>query len=182
MITLSPRSLRVKSNLALIPNLSGYYKWWATENTAKKLLGDFYQELLPHLTIGNDELNKYYYMYVGIASKSLRDRLNWHINQKNDLSAVKSGFLSTFRTSISSLISDQSDTKGTNDIIDEMMLQYEVSDNFKKLERSEMIKHILPINIKDQPHEILKNGFRKYLKNARKIEKKHAIIKFMEII
>ena len=154
--------------MSAIPDLPGYYKWWAPEHIVKKLLKDFYNPLLPHLTRGTGDLSGYYYIYVGIATKSLRDRLDWHINQKNCHSAVQSGFLSTFRTSISSLVSgDQSDTDGTNDIIDEMLVQYWADEQFKQIEHSEMGRHVLPLNIQGQPHSILKNGFTKYLQQAR---------------
>jgi hypothetical protein len=169
MKTINPKILRDKNNLKIIPDLPGYYKWWSPDHVVRQLLGDFYDDLMPRLICGENELSGYYYIYVGIASKSLRQRLNWHINQKNDLSAVRSGFLSTLRTSISSLVSnDQSDTDGTNKIIDEMMVQFEPSESFREIELSEMSAHVLPLNSHSQPQEILKNGFTKHLKCARK--------------
>jgi hypothetical protein len=173
VISANSKNLRNNGDaLSIIPDLPGYYKWWAPGSIVKKLLGDFYEQLLPHLTQGQEEFGGYCYIYVGIATKSLRERLDWHVNQKHSLSAIKSGFLSTFRASISSLISgDQSDTDETNDIINEMLVEYEISEDFKEMERMEMKKHQLPLNIQGQPHVIIKNGFTRHLKQARRIGK-----------
>ena len=168
----SPKVLRDKKELDNIPDSPGYYKWWAPGPTVKKLLGKFYHELAPGLTEGKGELSGYFYIYVGIASKSLRDRLNWHINQINSVGAVKSGFLSTLRKSISSLaLGDQFDTDGTNDIINRMIAQYEVCGDFKEKEDKEIDGHMLPLNIKGQKNQKLKNGFTKYLKEVRRAGK-----------
>ena len=82
--------------------------------------------MLPHLTNKKIRGVDYYYIYVGIAVKeSIRDRLNWHINQHHTISSVKSGILSTLRQTISSLVAgNQFDEKTTNSLIDLLFVEY----------------------------------------------------------
>lgn len=197
MRTISPKTLRNKSALRAVPDVPGWYRFWAPGPVVKELLGDFYQSLRPGLTAGRGRLSGYYYVYVGIAAKeSVRDRLDWHINQRHSYSAVKSGFLSTFRTSLSSLAAcDQSDENCTDRLIDEMLVEYEALENtgyenrknmekpekaridratamrLKEIEGREMSRNMLPVNIQGQPNRILKTGFTRHLAAARKIGK-----------
>lgn len=97
--------LRDKVNLCSIPNdKPGYYKWWVKEEDVivlfKKLDFEFlkYKDYL-------EKIDNWYCIYVGVAIKeSIRARINWHINDKHNESAVRSGYLSIFRKSISSVI------------------------------------------------------------------------------
>lgn len=182
-IVKNPKDLRKnKDFLRKIPDKPGYYQWWAPKSVVKELLGCFYEQVFPNMTKGKDELDGFYYIYVGIATKSLRNRLGWHIKQKNRLSAVKSGFLSTLRESISSLVSDQSDTEYTNKILDQMIVLYKVTDDFEKEETKEIESHCLPLNISKQHNKLLKecDDFTKCLKLARKTGKEKGIEKLRD--
>ena len=180
------KELRSAEKISEIPkNRPGWYKWWAPKEEVKLILNSPYindnylEEFLPYLTTRNINGKEYYYIYVGIAVKeSIRNRLNWHINQHHTKSSVESGFLSTLRQTISSLVScNQYDEKATNNFIDSLVIEYHSvnleikSEKAKKLieniEKSEMKNNILPLNIRDNKKEILK----KYLKELSRIRK-----------
>ncbi|MCI9434165.1 MAG: hypothetical protein HFI86_02655 [Bacilli bacterium] len=185
------RDLRSKENLRKIPsNIPGYYKWWASKESLALLLNSKYlkdkylKTLLPHLTTSTYKGKKYYYIYVGIAVKeSIQSRLDWHVNQHHTKSSVESGFLSTFRQSISSLVAfNQFDESATNEFIDTLLIEYypinlpiksnEAKEKIEKLEKTEISNHVLPINIKDNKNTIIK-GFLKELKVIRKSSKQN---------
>lgn len=123
--------LRNRNELERVSNDNpGYYKWWANRASL--------DILLEKLNLSFNKLEKYfenedgqYCIYVGVAiKKSIRERLNWHVNQKHTESAVKSGFLSTFRQSISSIVADnQHNEPDTNDFIDKLEIEYFYSNN-----------------------------------------------------
>lgn len=185
------RDLRSKENLRKISsNMPGYYKWWASKESLALLLNSKYlkdkylKTLLPHLTTSTYKGKKYYYIYVGIAVKeSIQSRLDWHVNQHHTKSSVESGFLSTFRQSISSLVAfNQFDESATNEFIDTLLIEYypinlpiksnEAKEKIEKLEKTEISNHVLPINIKDNKNTIIK-GFLKELKVIRKSSKQN---------
>lgn len=185
------RDLRSKENLRKISNnMPGYYKWWAPKESLALLLNSKYlkdkylKTLLPHLTTSTYKGKKYYYIYVGIAAKeSIQSRLNWHVNQHHTKSSVESGFLSTFRQSISSLVAfNQFDEIVTNEFIDTLLIEYypinlpiksnEAKEKIEKLEKTEISNHILPINIKDNKDAMVKD-FLKELKVIRKLSKQN---------
>ena len=108
-----------------------------------------------------------YCIYVGIAAKeSIRDRLNWHINQGHAWSAVKSGTLSTLRQSISSIVAKNQRAEGeTNRFIDKLKVEYyqkkdgeiKNKNTEKELldkEKSLMEKYLYVLNIKDNMHQL----------------------------
>ncbi|GHV03418.1 hypothetical protein FACS189485_06570 [Spirochaetia bacterium] len=182
--------LHNKENLLHISgNHPGWYRWWAKEDAVKKLLDSkqlskrYFDNLFPHLTKGAGDLKNHYYLYTGIAVKeSIRARLDWHINQEHTLSAVKSGFLSTLRQSISSLVSgDQRNENDTNLFIDTLTVEYYSDTNqintkeanifLRENEDKEMRLNILVLNImgnkRSEIHDFLKD-----LKQARSRAKK----------
>lgn len=180
------KDLRKKENIEKIPkNKPGWYRWWATENALVKLLNSKYLDkkyldiLVPKLTQKKINGNIYYFIYVGIAvNESIRGRLNWHVNQHHTESSVKSGFLSTLRKSISSLVAEnQFDESATNELIDMLIIEYNTID-FKihsieaknKIEEHEYLEinnNVLPLNIKGNKNEYLKE-YKKQLKLIRK--------------
>lgn len=181
--------LRNKENLKKMPNnMPGYYKWWAPKKSLELLLNSKYlknnylKKLLPYLTTSTYKGKKYYYIYVGIAVKeSIQSRLDWHVNQHHTKSSVESGFLSTFRQSISSLVAfNQFDEIVTNEFIDTLLIEYypinlpiksnEAKEAIEKLEKTEISNHVLPINIKDNKDAMVKD-FLKELKVLRKSSK-----------
>lgn len=70
--------------------------------------------------------NNWYCIYIGVVTKeSVRDRINWHINDIHNESAVRKGWLSTLRESISSVIAkNQYDKEATNNFIDKLKVEY----------------------------------------------------------
>ena len=98
------------NNVNHVPQRKGIYFWF--------MLPDGYQVLSKNLPNNLQpvqpliELDNYHLIYIGTAGTGkdgnghLRQRLECHIAQKHLRSAVCSGALSTFRTGISSLISD----------------------------------------------------------------------------
>ena len=61
----------------------------------------------------------------GKCIESIRDRLNWHINDTHTETRVKYGTLSTLRQSIASIIAhNQYDKKATDDFIDKLEVEY----------------------------------------------------------
>lgn len=173
--------LRDKNNLKkMIDNKPGYYKWWAEEKEINLLLN--------HLNLGLsiiDSLEKYndkYCIYIGVAIKeSVRDRLDWHINQINSPSAVKNGTLSTLRQTISSILfQDMNLTNETNDFINKLYVQPFYIDKPIKSQEAKKIIHNIEIdflahsnnlyllNIQDNKHEL---SPRKKISSLRKISK-----------
>ncbi len=185
------KDLRNTECLHNIPNNKpGWYKWWASEESLKLLLDSpyiskkYFSELLSNLTIKNINGVNYYYIYVGVAIKeSIRDRLNWHVNQRHTKSSVESGFLSTLRQTLSSLVAgNQYDEDATNKIIDTLIIEYypvnlpiksiEAKEVIERIEKEELANNMLPLNLRDNKNVIIKS-FLKELSRARK-ESKHS--------
>lgn len=101
----------------------GYYKWWAKKEELDKLLSG----LTIEFSEVKDEIeteDNLYCIYVGIARTSLRQRLNWHVNDKHTPKRVENGRLSTLRKSLSSVIvKNQYDKKETDIFIDKLMVE-----------------------------------------------------------
>lgn len=180
------KNLRDKKCLLEIPNdKPGWYKWWVPRESLELLLNskyiskEYFDEIFSSLTSKMFDGVEYYYIYVGVAVReSIRDRLNWHVNQKHSKTSVVSGFLSTFRQSISSLVAyNQYDEESTNQMIDTFLIEYEFLDleirseeakiKIEEIEKKEMNSNTLPINIKDNKNLVVKE-FLKELKNVRK--------------
>lgn len=187
-------SLREKDVLLSVPNtLPGYYKWWARSDSLNKVLNSpalskkYKEELLPYLTKKVINKEEYYYIYVGVAIReSIRDRLNWHVNQHHTKTSVVSGFLSTLRQTISSLVAeDQYNETLTNDFIDELYVEYysvnlpiksdEAKIYIEQIEKDELKYNLIPLNLRDNKNIQLK-PFLSELKNARKKAKQKDVI------
>lgn len=183
------KCVRNLENRNKIPkNMPGWYKWWAPEHSLKLLLNsnnisrEYFETLLPHLTSTIIHGKKYYYIYVGVAIKeSIHDRLNWHVNQRHTKSSVESGFLSTLRQTISSLIAgNQYDEISTNSLIDSLVVEYhainlpiksvEAKNIIENIEKIEINSNALPLNLKDNKNSLLKE-YLKELSKARKNSK-----------
>ena len=93
-----------RNRLANVPNQPGCYKWWFRRDGAELLLRN-----VPCINWGDIQTqtingSTYYALYFGIATKSLNQRLDWHINQQHTPSQIKSGTISTLRITIGSLL------------------------------------------------------------------------------
>lgn len=141
---------QLRHNLQHIPHNSGIYQWWFLEADAKRLLE-------PMLTVTDESKIKkesihnqsYWLMYFGIANKSLNQRAKWHICQHHSVSAVKSGYLSTLRATLSALLQKaQSQTEQeVNEILDRCYWEWQLAENPKKMEREALLQGYFPLNI-----------------------------------
>lgn len=188
-ITVLAKTLRQKDNLELVPNdKPGWYKWWASSEALRLLLNsnklskNYYDEILPYLSKRNGKETTWHSLYVGVAIKeSIRQRLNWHINQKHTANNVFYGTLSTLRQSISSLISgNQYDEVMTNKLIDMLAVEYIVVDFpirsekaktiIESIEIDELTNKVYPLNIMDNKQPCIQS-FKKELSWIRKDSK-----------
>ena len=173
--------LRDKNNLKnMIENKPGYYKWWAEEKEVIILLNHL--DLEASIIDSLEKYNNKFCIYIGVAIKeSVRDRLDWHINQINSPSAVKNGTLSTLRQTISSLLfQDMNLTKETNEFIDKLYVQpFYIDKPIKSQEAKEIIHNIeinflahndnlYLLNIQDNKHKL---SPRKKISTLRKVSK-----------
>lgn len=184
------KSLRDKINLISVPgDKPGYYKWFCQKEDLiiiLNALGERFDDLEKYF----EKRDNLYCIYVGVAiNESIRSRLDWHINQSNNYVAVRTGFLSTLRQSIASVISgDMSDTISTNNFIDKLYVEYHYFDYvIKSDEAKEYIGDIerkllssdklYILNIKDNKNFLAKEILPK-LKNMRKNAKKTALMRY----
>ena len=115
----------LRNNIQKLPDKPGVYAWWARENELQIILNslDLQYVVVKHSLEEQDGL---YCVYVGIAVReSVKSRLNWHINQQNTVSSVKSGFLSTLRQSLAGILNvPMTDTVAVNAFMDELYVSY----------------------------------------------------------
>ena len=185
---INAKDLRNESERLKIENQPGFYKWWAKKEEfdliLEKLNIDF-EDIKGEIEKRND----YYSIYVGIAAnESIRDRLNWHVNDLHTESKVKNGTLSTFRQSISSIIvNDQSNKECTDEFIDKLKIEYFTLDlpiksedakyNLEKFEKLLMDTNLYVLNIRDN-HHFLAKPIKKQLKALRKKAKENGLKAF----
>lgn len=149
----------------IFPKESGVYYWYITKQGADQL----------GIDVGGCKVkNNKYLVYIGLA-KNLNERLNWHYNDKHSLSAIKSGFVSTLRQTLSALLVGEMVT--AKKIIDkflreEMEVEYEVCKNYREKELQLIISHNLPLNLKNNNQ----HSFYKTLKEARKNSKEKSLV------
>ena len=175
------KELRNKETLSTLPPKAGYYKWWANKETARILFDKLdvdYNNVQDSLETRDELLC----IYIGIAAKeSIKQRLNWHINDVHGESQVRNGTLSTLRQSISSIISgDQRDKEGTNAFIDKLFVEWfsidapikseEAKNELHAIERKAMQEHLYILNIQDNTHPLSKT-IKTKLKQLRKQSK-----------
>lgn len=122
-----------------------------------------------------------YCIYIGIAEKeSIGNRLDWHVNQEHKQSAIKSGFLSTLRQSLSSLLShNQKNEEATNEFIDNLYIEFfevteEAEGELRKIEKEAMEKYLYILNIHGNHHSKV-GEIKKKLKELRKAGKHKAL-------
>jgi len=187
MNVIAAKELRNISRLKEVPDdKPGWYRWWAPISALEKLLNspyvtkEYMKELCPSMQRRMFGHNEFFCVYVGVAIKeSIRGRLNWHVNQHHTESAVQSGFLSTLRKTISSLVAgNQYDENATNYLIDSLVVEYctigspikseMAKKEIKQIEQDEMTKYVFPLNIKGNRHAVLQS-YLSDLKKARKL-------------
>ena len=85
---------------AAVPESPGVYRWYFPPSAIKELkIDEFTATANLHLRRAQ---NDYVCLYHGMA-KNLRERVQWHAEQKLTRSVLSSGFLSTFRLTLLAL-------------------------------------------------------------------------------
>lgn len=150
-----------------IPQQPGLYKWYVEEDVFKELLEKLcgnYEELNKNIDLDINE-NKIA-VYVGIAVReSVRNCLNWHINDNHSPSRIKSGYLSTLRKSIAAChkwkLNDSDTERKVNDFIDDCWIDYETDFDseknpeitIKEKEKKYLKEKLYILNIRDNNYE-----------------------------
>jgi len=165
-----------------VPDMAhpGWYQWWAPVELCRQLLGPHAENVLPHLTVGTDDLSDYRLIYVGIAAnESLYDRIvNWHIRERHTQSKLTHRTLSTLRQTLSSLAADSWAAEAeTNAIIDQLRVEVFPGDTeigetgvkqyLRAQEAEQIAQHVIPLNIQGNNNPYLHN-FLIYLKGKRR--------------
>lgn len=172
--------------LEKVPAKKGIYFWF--------MKSDLYEELSKHVEIYPIDTNysrningvNYDLIYLGTAGTSksgksnLRERLNWHLNPEHVESNICSGYLSTFRAGLASVLSNDLQIDNTAELVSEFQesliiywLPYndneiEIIDSDEKI----LIQTIRPLfNIKNNP-----NAKSNSAANSTKIYKKRRAI------
>ena len=176
---ISAKNLRNKADLSAIPNnCPGYYKWWAELPDLMRILKELKVDF-GDIQKNIETKDNLYCLYVGIAVKeSLRERLNWHVNDSHSPSKVRNGTLSTLRQSISSIVAhDQYDKEATNAFIDHLFVEYfesdkpiksdEAKNEIHAIEKALLNKHLYVLNIQENKHPAAIN-IKRLLRKLRK--------------
>lgn len=176
-------SLRNQEELKKISSNPGYYKWWVSRTEL-----DF---ILAALEVSFSRIEKalevkdgYFCVYVGIAKKSVRERLNWHINDPHTEARVENGTLSTLRQTIASIVShNQYDKVSTDSFIDKMFVEYFYIDSpiksetakkeLQTIETNLMAEYLRILNIQDNHHPL--SDFLKHKLKHLRNESKHVL-------
>lgn len=170
-------SLRNQEELKKIFSKQGYYKWWVSKTEL-----DF---ILKTLNVSFSKIENaletkdgLFCVYVGIAKKSLRERLSWHVNDSHTAQRVESGTLSTLRQTISSIVShNQYDKASTDLFIDKMFVEAfmydcsavpdEAAEILHTTEKNLLTRYLRILNIQDNHHP-LSGSIKNILKELRK--------------
>lgn len=155
-----------------IPKEPGVYRWWFPRGLAEKLLKPLAGVKINLIRKEIIDGKEYWCLYFGIA-KDLRQRIRWHTCQKHSPSAVKHGFLSTLRQSISALLGlDQ--TMSAADVSDVLEKCYwdwcptATKEDAEDIEKEQLISGYFPINIQGN-----KNVDPAVIKRLKELRKKH---------
>ena len=156
--------LRNKTELNKILKVPGYYKWWALRSELDlllKVLGLSFKDV----SSGIEKKEDLFCIYVGVANKSVRERINWHINDAHTAARVNSGILSTLRQTIASIVAgNQFDKEATNNFIDKLFIEWfylddedktrDVRVKLNQIEKQLMNKYFRLLNVKDNQHPL----------------------------
>ena len=155
---------------AAVPTDPGIYWWYFPESC----LTDF--RITEHCDVSKFILrrtkNGKYCLYHGCAS-SLRQRVKWHSSQKLRVSALKSGWLSTFRFTLLALIDldYSSEEDALNHFMDRLEISWQTFNSKSEAKLAETAelrgKYHYPLNIQENRRVELAR-FTKHLKSARK--------------
>jgi len=120
------KTLRNKDILDIIvPDLQGYYRWWAEEKELDIILKTLTKN--PQAIKSQIEKNKgLYCLCDGFAIKeSLRQKLDSEVNDPHTVQRVRTGLISEFRQNIASIVAhNQYFKQTTNDFIDKLYIEF----------------------------------------------------------
>ena len=173
-----------------VPNLlkKGIYFWFIKKEGREKFneylgnikLNEIYQKFFKE-----DYYLKYDLVYLGTAGtgrdekSNLKERLKWHIEGRHNENNICSGFLSTLRTGIGSILSYDLIEKNTEDLVNDYFkkyfkiswIEYDEQEGIKKIidnDERYLIKSLKPLlNLKNNPNaklDSLENPTKKYKK------------------
>ena len=134
--------VNLRGNMQSVSDKPGVYQWWASKDDLLVILQALDVQF-SNVQSDLEEQDGLYCVYAGIAwRESLRSRLNWHINQKNTVSSVKSKFLSTLRQSIAAILGvSMTDTEAVNDFMDRLRVSYDTMDFAIKSQEAKQTAH-----------------------------------------
>ena len=165
---------QIQQKSCSVPKSPGVYRWWFTEEDTQLLMKSFGNNLCWN-RIDQRKIDgaTYYALYVGI-SKDLLGRIKWHATQKHSASAVKSGYLSTLRQSVSALLGkDQSKSeKCVSALLERCYWEWDVMQNPEVWEKQELQQpdYYYPINL--QHNQSFPKQLQDVLSKLRKCYKK----------
>lgn len=153
----------------------GVYCWWFKQDVALELLKAFPEFDRDKLQSRQIDGETYLALYFGI-SKNLKERIEWHVSQQHTPSAVKSGYLSTLRQTLSGILGENmsiSEQSVNNLIDDNCYWEWECTsseDDAKKREKTELTQSVYcyPLNIHGN-----KTISKECLKALKELRKKH---------
>ena len=165
---------QIQQKTCNVPKSPGVYRWWFTEDDAHLLVKPFGNAInWCKIQKRNIDGKSYYALYVGI-SKDLFARLKWHIFQKHSQSAVKSGFLSTLRQTVSALLGiDQTKSQNcVSALLERCYWEWETMPNPEMWEKDELQQkdYYYPLNL--QNNQSFPKELQKELSRLRKNFKK----------
>lgn len=180
-----------------VPELlkKGIYFWFLKKEGLEKInasldsikLNEIYQK-----TFKEDHYLEYDLVYLGTAGtgrnekSNLKERLKWHIEGSHNENSICSGFLSTLRTGIGSILSDDLIEKNTEDLVNDFFkkyfkiswIEYDEQEGIKKIidnDERYLIKSLKPLlNLKNNPNaklDSLENPTKKYKKTRNNVIK-----------
>lgn len=161
----------LRNDLTCVDEKPGYYTWWFDKTGTVLLL-----KALPAIDMSKiQEKDAYFALYFGIAN-NCRERINWHINQKHRVSAVKSGYLSTLRKTLSALLGKDmtQSEEAVNQFMDahcQWTCEYTLSRKDAEDRETEELTHkpyLYPLNIQKN-----KNMDRMVIQRLKELRKKH---------
>jgi len=161
------KKLRTPAVMQKVPDCPGYYKWWAKKEELDTVLGALGIKF-SNVSASLEKKGDYFCLYVGIAGQSLRQRVDWHLNDPHTVQRVHCKVLSTLRQTVSSLIAkNQYFKKATDDFLDKLCFEWfpldskiptdDTKGRLHGIERNVMTEHFYPLNIQDNSHPLAKD-------------------------
>ena len=165
----------LRNSYGNIPSESGYYTWWFDRDGTNIILNALNNSKLHRFQKRKINGKNYYALYFGIGA-NLRQRFKWHVLQRHSVSAVKSGYLSTLRQSLSAILGKDMTTGGScvNCFMDDHcwweFTTTKDKNSAEKEEKEELSTNYYILNIKD--NNVVGKNTINLLKDLRKRFKK----------